>query len=114
MKAHILAVDDDKRIAQTWRQALAYEGYSVDVAHTGAEALSRALERPPDLYILDLGLPGMSGLEICKRLRESGDQTPILMITARDEVARGSARWGTRGSARRASPGWTWAPMTIW
>lgn len=86
MKAHILAVDDDKRIAQTWRQALAYEGYSVDVAHTGAEALAKALERPPDLYILDQMLPGMTGLEICKRLREAGDQTPILMITARDAV----------------------------
>ncbi|HEX9039152.1 MAG TPA: response regulator transcription factor [Ktedonobacterales bacterium] len=86
MKAHILVVDDDKRIAQTWRQALAYEGYSVDVAHTGADALSRALERPPDLFILDLMLPGMNGLEICRRLRASGDQTPVLMITARDAV----------------------------
>ncbi|HEU0027916.1 MAG TPA: response regulator transcription factor [Ktedonobacterales bacterium] len=86
MKAHILAVDDDKRITQTWRRALAYEGYSVDVAHTGPEALTKALERPPDLYILDLMLPGMTGFELCQRLRASGDQTPILMITARDAV----------------------------
>jgi two-component system response regulator QseB len=86
MKAHILAVDDDKRITQTWRRALAYEGYSVDVAHTGSDALSKALEHPPDLYILDVMLPGMTGFEICQRLRASGDQTPILMITARDAV----------------------------
>lgn len=86
MKAHILAVDDDKRITQTWRRALAYEGYSVDVAHTGADALAKALEHPPDLFILDVMLPGMTGFELCQRLRASGDQTPILMITARDAV----------------------------
>jgi two-component system response regulator MprA len=86
MKAHILVVDDDRRITETWRRALAYEGYSVDVAHTGPEALQKALERPPDLYILDLMLPGMTGFEICERLRHSGDQTPILMVTARDAV----------------------------
>ncbi len=86
MKAHILAVDDDKRITQTWRRALAYEGYSVDEAHTGTEALAKALEHPPDLYILDVMLPGMTGFELCQRLRASGDQTPILMITARDAV----------------------------
>ena len=86
MKAHILVVDDDTRITQTWRRALAYEGYTVDVARTGPEALQKALERPPDLYILDLMLPGMTGFEICDRLRHSGDQTPILMVTARDAV----------------------------
>lgn len=86
MKAHILAVDDDKYITQSWKRALAYDGYSVDVAHTGDDALARALERPPDLYILDVKLPGMSGLEICRRLRESGDQTPVLMITSFDAV----------------------------
>lgn len=86
MKAHILVVDDDRRITETWRRALAYEGYSVDVAHAGSEALQKALERPPDLYILDLMLPGMTGIEICARLRQSGDQTPILMVTARDAV----------------------------
>jgi two-component system response regulator MprA len=86
MKAHILAVDDDKSITQSWKRALAYDGYSVDVAHTGREALDMALERQPDLYILDVKLPGMTGFEICKRLRASGDQTPILMITSRDAV----------------------------
>ncbi len=86
MKAHILVVDDDPRITETWRRALAYDGYSVDVAHTGPGALQKALERPPDLYILDLMLPGMTGFEICERLRNSGDQTPILMVTAKDAV----------------------------
>ncbi len=86
MKAQILVVDDDVRITQTWRRALAYEGYGVDVAHTGQEALQKALERPPDLYILDLALPGLTGFEVCERLRNSGDQTPILMVTAKDAV----------------------------
>ncbi len=86
MKAHILVVDDDRHITETWRRALAYEGYSVDVARSGPVALQKALEKPPDLYILDLMLPGMTGFEICERLRQSGDQTPILMVTARDAV----------------------------
>jgi two-component system response regulator MprA len=87
MKAHILAVDDDKSITQSWKRALAYDGYSVDVAHTGKEAFEKALARQPDLYILDVKLPGMTGFEVCKRLRASGDQTPILMITSRDAVS---------------------------
>lgn len=87
MKAHILLVDDDKRITETLRRALAYEGYSVDVALRGDEALRKTIERPPDLIILDLMLPGMDGLEICRRLRASGNQAPILMVTAKDAIA---------------------------
>ncbi|HUY77898.1 MAG TPA: response regulator transcription factor [Ktedonobacterales bacterium] len=87
MKAHILLVDDDKRITETLRRALAYEGYSVDVALRGDEALRKTIERPPDLVILDLMLPGMDGLEVCRRLRESGNQAPILMVTAKDAIA---------------------------
>lgn len=87
MKAHILLVDDDRRITETLRRALAYEGYSVDVALRGDEALDKTIERPPDLVILDLMLPGMDGLEVCRRLRASGNQAPILMVTAKDAIA---------------------------
>src|SRR5215469_13556429 len=87
MKAHILIVDDDTRITDLLRRVLAFEGYSVTTAATGQEALTRTLERPPDLIVLDLMLPGLNGLEVVQRLRESGDSVPILMLTARDTVA---------------------------
>lgn len=87
MKAHILVVDDDPRITDLLRRILAYEGYSVAVAASGSEALNRALERPPDLIVLDIMLPGLDGLEVAQRLRAAGDNVPILMLTARDAVA---------------------------
>jgi two-component system, OmpR family, response regulator MprA len=87
MKAHILLVDDDRRIAEALRRPLAYDGYSVDVALRGDEALQKALEHPPDLVILDVMLPGLDGLEVCRRLREAGDQVPIVMLTAKDAIA---------------------------
>ncbi len=86
MKAHILVVDDDRRITEVLRRALAYEGYSVDVALRGDEALQKALEHPPDLVVLDIMLPGIDGLEVCRRLRTSGNQVPILMLTAKDSI----------------------------
>jgi len=87
VKAHILLVDDDKRITETLRRALAYEGYGVDVALRGDEALDKTIEHPPDLVILDLMMPGMDGLEVCRRLRAAGNQAPILMVTAKDAIA---------------------------
>ena len=87
MKAHILLVDDDRHISQVLRRALVYEGYSVDVAHNGNDALQKTIEHPPDVVILDIMLPGgMSGLDICDRLRKSGNQVPILMLTAKDAI----------------------------
>src|SRR5690349_10317616 len=86
MKAHLLVVDDDPRITNLVRRIFAYEGYSVAVAATGQEALDRTLERPPDLIVLDVLLPGIDGLEVARRLREAGDNVPILMLTARDAV----------------------------
>jgi two-component system response regulator MprA len=87
MKAHILLVDDDRHISQVLRRALAYDGYSVDVSHNGNDALQKSIERPPDVVILDIMLPGgMSGLEVCDRLRKSGNQVPILMLTAKDAI----------------------------
>ena len=87
MKAHILIVDDDPRITDLLRRVLAYEGYSIASAASGSEALNRSLERPPDLVVLDIMLPGLDGLEVAQRLRVAGDNVPILMLTARDTVA---------------------------
>ena len=87
MKAHILLVDDDRHITEVMRRALAYEGYGVDVALRGDEALQKTLQHPPDLVILDLMLPGLDGLEVCRRLRAAGNQVPVLMLTAKDAIA---------------------------
>ena len=86
MKAHILVVDDDPRITNLVRRILAYEGYSVAIASSGNDALTRTLEHPPDLIVLDIMLPGLDGLEVARRLRAAGDNVPILMLTARDAV----------------------------
>src|SRR5438552_14701256 len=78
----ILVVDDDSRIRDVLRRQLSYEGYQVDLAADSKEAFAQAADNPPDLVVLDWMLPGMSGLEICRRLR-SADDMPILMLTAK-------------------------------
>jgi len=85
--ARILVVDDDTRIAASVRRALAYEGYKVDVAHDGAAALQAARSAVPDLVVLDVMMPGIDGIEVCRRLREAGDDTAVLMLTARADVS---------------------------
>lgn len=87
MKAHILVVDDDPRITDLLRRIFAYEGYSVAVAASGEDALKRTLERPPDLIVLDVMLPGLDGLEVVRRLRLAEDLVPILLLTARDAIS---------------------------
>jgi two-component system response regulator MprA len=82
----ILVVDDDARLAASLRRALAYEGHTVEVAEDGPAALVAARERPPDLVVLDVMLPGLDGIEVCRRLR-AGSDVPILMLTARDAVS---------------------------
>lgn len=79
-------MDDDARLGASLRRALAYEGYSVDVAVDGSDALVEARDRPPDLVVLDVMLPGIDGIEVCRRLR-AGSDVPILMLTARDAVS---------------------------
>jgi len=78
MSAHILIVDDDTRVTNALRRTLAYEGYSVSVAANGEGALAVARNKPPDLVILDLMLPGIDGLEVCRRLRAAGDGIAVL------------------------------------
>lgn len=87
MNSHILIVDDDNRVTSALRRTLAYEGYQVSIAANGEAALAAARSRPPDIVILDLMLPGIDGLEVCRRLRASGDGIAVLMLTARDAVA---------------------------
>lgn len=82
-RPHVLVVDDDARIAAALKRALHYEGYNVEVAEDGTAALAKAASRPPDLVVLDVMLPGMDGVEVCRRLREGSD-VPIMMLTARE------------------------------
>jgi two-component system response regulator MprA len=85
-RRQILVVDDDARLAASLRRALAYEGYAVEIAADGPGALAAARDRPPDLVVLDVMLPGLDGVEVCRRLR-AGSDLPILMLTARDAIS---------------------------
>ena len=83
---HVLIVEDERRIAAYVRRGLEEEGYAVDVAVTGREAFEWASGVPFDAIVLDLLLPEMDGLSVCRELRARGARTPILMLTARDAV----------------------------
>src|SRR3954470_21080940 len=83
----LLIVDDDRALREALRRALLLAGYDVDVAATGQEGLTRIAAAAPDAVVLDLGLPDVDGLEVCRRLRSAGDRVPILILTARDAVA---------------------------
>jgi len=85
MGSRILVVDDDRKIGSLLRRALAAEGYTVEVAANGVEGLQAAQDRPPELVILDVMMPGLDGIEVCRRLR-ANSSLPILMLTAKDEV----------------------------
>ncbi|MBK8135712.1 MAG: response regulator transcription factor [Chloroflexi bacterium] len=82
----ILVIEDEARIAQFIERGLIYEGYRVNVARDGQTGLNIARDNPPDLVILDWMLPGLDGLEVCRRLRAASD-VPILMLTAKDDVS---------------------------
>jgi DNA-binding response OmpR family regulator len=81
----ILVVEDDRAILRGLVDNLKYESYQVSSATDGAQGYAMIREQKPDLVILDLMLPGMSGYELCRKMREEGDSTPILMLTARGE-----------------------------
>jgi len=82
----ILIVEDELKMASLLRRGLAEEAHAVDVARTGDEALWMARAADYDAVVLDLMLPGLDGIEVCRRLRESGVWAPVLMLTARDGV----------------------------
>jgi two-component system, OmpR family, response regulator MprA len=83
----VLVVDDDPSLRRMLQRTLTAEGFEVTAAADGSGALIAAERSAPDLIVLDLGLPGMDGLSVCRRLRAKGLATPILMLTARDAVA---------------------------
>jgi len=82
----ILVVDDDQAVRRSIDRALRLEGYEVATVPSGGEALESLAQSPPDALILDLGLPDVDGLTVCRRMRSAGDDTPVLMLTARDAV----------------------------
>jgi two-component system response regulator MprA len=82
----VLVVDDEPAIRESLERALALEGYSVELAVDGEAALVRLADATVDAIVLDIAMPGIDGIEVCKRLRSAGDRTPVLMLTARDAV----------------------------
>ena len=83
----ILVVDDDRAVRDALRRVLALASYDVDCAADGDEALEQLSRVAPDAVVLDIGMPGIDGLDVCRRLRENGNRVPILLLTARVEVA---------------------------
>src|SRR5436309_14811947 len=86
-EAAILVVDDDAPIRRMLRRTLAAEGYEVETAADGGEALAAVERSVPDLLVLDVAMPGVDGLDVCRRVRRAGLGLPILLLTARDAVA---------------------------
>jgi two-component system OmpR family response regulator len=82
----LLLAEDDAKLARVLERGLAREGYAVDLARTGDEALSRASARDYDAVVLDVMLPGMDGFSVCRALRRRGRRLPVLMLTARADV----------------------------
>ncbi len=87
MNAHILVVEDEVKLAQFIELELKYEGYQITIAHDGLAGLTMARENNPDLVLLDWMLPGISGPEICRRLRQTGNKVPIILLTAKDDIS---------------------------
>ena len=87
MPARVVVVDDDEALRGAVRRALRLEGYDVDLAGDGQEALKQVSGLSADLIVLDLLMPILDGVTVCRRLREGGNRTPILMLTARDAVS---------------------------
>ena len=83
----VLVVDDEPAVCQALDRALRFEGYETEMAGDGLGALSVMAERPADAMVLDIAMPRVDGLEVCRRLRAAGDQTPILILTARVSVS---------------------------
>jgi DNA-binding response OmpR family regulator len=87
MAIRILLVEDEVKLARFIELELKSEGYQISVAHDGITGLAIARESPPDLAILDWMLPGLTGVEICRRLRSTGNLVPVIFITGRDEIS---------------------------
>jgi len=83
----ILVIDDDPAVTSLLKRGLSYEGFAVDTAGSGEVGLATARERPPVLVILDIMMPGLSGLDVLKRLRAADPRLPVLLLTAKDAPA---------------------------
>jgi two-component system response regulator MprA len=83
----ILVVDDDRAVRESLRRSLSFNGYTVETASDGMEALDTIKSERPDAVVLDVMMPRLDGLEVCRRLRSTGDDLPILVLTARDSVS---------------------------
>ncbi len=86
-RVRILIIDDDRSLRDALRRALILAGYEIETAVGGQEGLTRAASDMPDAIVLDIGLPDIDGLEVCRRLRAGANRVPILMLTARDAIA---------------------------
>ena len=87
MATRVLVVDDEPPVRDALERALSLEGYEVDLAENGGQALSKVATEEPDVMVLDVLMPGVDGLETCRRLRAEGHALPVLMLTARDAVS---------------------------
>jgi CheY-like chemotaxis protein len=87
MVERILVVEDEARIASLISRTLRLEGYQVEVAPNGETALEKAISNPADLVVLDVMLPDIDGLEVCRQLRMAGCDEPVLMLTAKDAIS---------------------------
>ena len=83
----ILVIDDDPAVTSLLKRGFSYEGFAVETAKSGAEGLSIARERPSDLVLLDVMMPGLSGYEVLRRIRTADKRLPVLMLTAKDAPA---------------------------
>src|SRR3954447_2595399 len=82
----VLVVDDEHAVRESIERVLRHDGFEVDVAADGREAIRRLAVVRPDVVLLDVLMPQIDGLEVCRRMRDTGDRTPVLMLTARDAV----------------------------
>ena len=87
MNPKILLIEDEEKLAKFVEMELGYESYDVTVAHDGLSGLMAARNTEPDLVLLDWMMPGLSGVEVCRRLRTTGFKEPIILMTAKDDVA---------------------------
>jgi two-component system response regulator MprA len=86
MRVRILVIDDEPAVRSALERALGLEHYDVELAADGRDALDVLAQRHVDAVVLDIGMPRLDGLEVCRRLRAAGDRTPVLMLTARDAI----------------------------
>src|SRR5438270_9577017 len=84
--ARVLVVDDEPAVRRALERALKLDDYEVALAADGQEALDQLADAPADAVVLDIAMPGVDGLEVARRMRQAGDRTPILMLTARDAI----------------------------